>query len=206
MGLKVTGDRLLRKSFATMGRDVNMAGRAALRRGAQEMQKVARDLAPIEYGNLERAIEIEEKHLDTNSWQQTLFVNPNISASERNGPGRTVRVGKYAKYVEDGIPSGIGKSETSREKAAMLGTRVGPGFMRRAMNKMLPKVKRDVEAAIQAAIERKEGVTTRDQAAVRQRAIAKKNIAMVKKNKASKSKPKTARNKRTNKATKRRGK
>lgn len=152
MGVKVTGDRQLRKSLATVGRDVNLAGRAALRRGIRMIANRARDLAPIEYGHLESAIETTEKHLGVNAWQETVYVNPSIRASER---GSNVRVGKYARYVEDGIPDGIGRSPTSRAKAVERGAPVGPGFIRRAWNRLRPVVKRDVEAAIEAAIARK---------------------------------------------------
>lgn len=209
MGVKVTGDRQLRKSLATIGTDVNMAGRAALRRGIEQIRQRAEDLAPVEFGNLERAIQTQEKHVGTNAWEQTVYVNPNVRATGRRSNGETPRVGKYAKYVEDGVPSGIGKSQTSREKARRLGTPVGPGFMRRAFNRLQPQIRRDVEAAIQAALEQRTAALAakqaQEQANAKAKATVQKNIQLAKTVRAKKAASKAAKPRTTRSSNKRRG-
>jgi hypothetical protein len=156
MAVKVEGIDKLTKRMSVLGGDVNLAGRNELRRAARDMRDLARDYAPVEYRNLELAIQTLEEHLGPNRWTQTLFIEESDIAPERGmRNGRPVKVGDYARYAHQGIPGGIGQGARSQEKAARLGVRVGPRFIKRAYDDLKRPVYDRIKKAIADATERK---------------------------------------------------
>jgi hypothetical protein len=172
MGVVIDGAQKLIKTLAILGGDVHLAGRNAMRRGIVKIQTRAQEYAPREYGPLEESIKIQESNPSRGQWTETVYVDESQPAPDRQRKSGPVTVGQYAKFAHDNIPGGIGKGAESIAKARSNGRRVGPRFMARAFKDLKDEVKRDVEAAIQAAIARRDAKkasaplrTARDKAA-----------------------------------------
>lgn len=117
---------------------------------AQEVQETARNMAPIEYGGLRKAIQIRRisavqkgvKGFVKGKSVFKIYINPNAPA-----PGhKNATVGEYAWLVHEhmgweGRPNTLMPSEKSVEASAMMGEVAGGKFLDRAMQKHRGKIK-----------------------------------------------------------------
>lgn len=95
---------------------------------AREIMRIAKEMAPREFGAIEEAIKIESAR-QRRQW--IVYVD---EATRRKGPPNTRKgrgtVGEYLAYVHDGTYQ---LGEESREKQRTTRFRVGPKFMERAL-------------------------------------------------------------------------
>jgi hypothetical protein len=163
VGVKVRGELLLRKKLMNTGTAINKAAADALRAGARRIRDRARDYAPVEYGNLEDSIKLQEENRSQNTWNEIVYIDRTTPAPER---GEGAIVGDYAVYAHEGIVSGtkgggIGQGPASIAKAQRLGVEVGPKFLERAFNENVARIRQEVIDATKQAITSQEEASAR---------------------------------------------
>ena len=115
----------------------------AIREGAHDIAEKARSNAPVDQGNLEDAIKVDISRSGVNGRvSATVYVDESMPAPELTPDGRIVKgteykvVGDYAMKMHEGEYK-LGKR--SRAKASA-GHEVGPKYLERAVDEVLPGV------------------------------------------------------------------
>lgn len=130
-------------------------GARSLRRIAERIEKMAKDFAPEDDGDLKDAIEVIPGEDELRRKTYIVRVNPDHPAhSDRDGNVNKT-VGDYALLIERGLaPYGDGTyhlGPKSEAKAAS-GKDVGGRFMRRAFNKAVERALKDVGDAVKSSL------------------------------------------------------
>lgn len=148
MGLKVSASfapGVLEARLKQIGERAVKHGVDAMRKTANEMQELARDIAPIRTGDLEQAIEVGEKRGDKNRIE--VFVYLDKSKTVHNGK-------EYGSIMHKRLtpmgPLQLGLLSEAKNDSSPLP--VGGGFIRRAAEAMVGPLKRAVRKAIKDAL------------------------------------------------------
>jgi HK97 gp10 family phage protein len=150
MGMKIYGCDELSSLMKQLGDRVPKQGRKVLDRGADKIVQEAQLNAPVDKHNLEDAIHKEKNYEDRGRLKIDIVVG---------GQVRGVDVDRYAMMVhenyegmlrvvrKDGTPGGPGPG-TLAKRAANPGRYVGEKFLERAVDDMMPKIQKQMAAAI----------------------------------------------------------
>jgi hypothetical protein len=123
-------------------RDVSIVANAELKKCAGEIADLARKMAPIDEGNLEKAIKVRYEGVDRNALGQfvkgggayTIYVDNDMPVDGRDGK----TVGDYAWIMHEHLtPAGdMNLGPKSEEKQASQSIQVGGKFLERASEAM----------------------------------------------------------------------
>lgn len=146
MGLRVTGVNALQRKLENMKSRSNDKAREALKNGGRMIRDVAREMAPVDEQNLEKAIKSRVvPHSGLNNRNTVdVYVDEDMPGSH----GKSVTVGDYALIMHEGRGSvwhELGKKSLEKDKSSMY--RVGEKFLERAADEMESEVIRMIEAA-----------------------------------------------------------
>lgn len=146
MGLKISGSHALKRKLENYKKRSNEKAREALKNGGRMIRDVAREMAPVDEHNLEKAIKSQVVRNSGINGRNTVdvFVDEDMPGSHGHG----VSVGDYALIMHEG--RGIRWHElgdNSKEKDASSMYRVGEKFLERAADEMEEEVVRMIEAA-----------------------------------------------------------
>ena len=138
MGLEVTGVRSVEEMLISLDSKGKKRVVSALYKAAQDTMRLARAMAPVDEGNLEKAIKISPTELgrirdEYGRFARTeieVYIDMNMPIPER--PGKTV--GDYAYEIHEQLtPYGFMQlGPKSQSKQARSGIEVGGGFLDRA--------------------------------------------------------------------------
>ncbi|WP_323016475.1 HK97 gp10 family phage protein [Castellaniella sp.] len=124
-----------------------------LRDESENIQQLARDNAPVDKGNLEEAIKLEEDRGGINRrLRVTVYVDPDFPAPEGSDIGRTV--GRYMLMMHEGLApygSGAFKLGDKSQAKANAGFNVGGKFFERAYLERKPHIQKRVAAMVKRA-------------------------------------------------------
>lgn len=139
-GLEETLARLAR-----IGKQTSDAELARLRRGAREMERLAKMYAPVDEGYLEEAIVTKETRVETLNRRYEILVGVD---PDRLGPGYTDYGYRYDIAMHEGFVNGepYQLGPKSLAKQAALGVRVGPKYLKRAFDEVMPQLEADMRA------------------------------------------------------------
>jgi len=148
MGLKVHGDGLLVKRLQRTGETTSREALNAVRHGADNIAKLAVRMAPVDEGNLEKAIRVEDESERDASNRKVIRVGVDESMPIPGRPGKSV--GDYATRIHEGSYK-LGKK--SREKQSSdPSVAVGRKYLQRAAEKLEPQIKKAVADALRQHI------------------------------------------------------
>lgn len=125
---KLTGDTELLATLRNLSAASTGETSAALRKGATEIQKLARKYAPEDLGNLEDAIKVAPGEKRGRAYA-SFHVGVDESHAVPERPGKVV--GDYALEMHEGDYE---LGDRSQAKAARLGVEVGRKYLERAMD------------------------------------------------------------------------
>lgn len=146
MGMTVHGADLIAARLENLEERSTKAALKALRDGTDDVLELAVDYAPVDEGNLEKALTKAEPERNGINGRYTFSVY--VDDSLDTGDGR--KVGEYSLRIHEGLGwSQLGKK--SRDKANRTGKAVGPKFLERAIDELEPDIKRAVAAAVKRA-------------------------------------------------------
>lgn len=144
MALKFTGVNRLLTKLSNVAKETNRNTRQALRKGGLTVQKAARENAPVDHGDLEDAIEIEESLTGLNRRMEVaVYVNPDKEAYGE------AKVGDYAFYLHDNFEWELGPK--SQAKSDANGGKVGPLYLDRALEEHVDEIEQDLQEALSEA-------------------------------------------------------
>lgn len=146
MGVRIKG---VSEVVAMIHNDAERSTRVALeemRAGADEIAELAAKFAPVDKGNLEAAIKVEEDRGGINN-RTRVYVGVDESVVIDDRDGKTV--GDYAVIMHEGT---YDLGPKSREKAARLGLKVGRKYLERAMKKLGPGIAKRIKERVKKAI------------------------------------------------------
>lgn len=153
MGVVVTGAIEAEQMLLNVDSNAKRRALAAVIAGAKEIQEMAIRMAPIDHGNLEEAIKVDEggsgRDAETGRFKRkevTVYVDSSMPVPER--PGKTV--GDYAYEIHEHLePKGPWQlGERSREKQEGSDVIVGGGYLERALDALKDKIINEVAAAM----------------------------------------------------------
>lgn len=135
MAFKATGIRDVVKNVQNFAKSTNRQSRRVMDRYAEKMEKLARDNAPVDTGNLEEAI---EGHTRTRiGRRKTITVEINDFRHDDGTPAND-----YGALLHETRDWKLGPK--SQAKAAG-GKQVGSKFIERAVDELLPDLVKDIE-------------------------------------------------------------
>lgn len=153
MGVTVKG---VKPTMARMTRVTDVSRREVLRvllKGAQDIQSLARRMAPVDEGNLEQAIVLDPPNLTeetiaagTRRKNITVYVDENLPAE--NGK----KVGDYATVMHESVYEPGEKSQA--KQSADPSVTVGRKYLERAVDEIEPEIYRSVEDKLREVIRR----------------------------------------------------
>lgn len=117
----------------------------AMFEGAQDIQQRAVEQAPVDKGNLEKAIQIDIGSI--NEGHIEVFINDDMVA---DGRPLGTKVGQYSEEMHERVYK---PGKRSREKAAANGRTVGRKFLERAVQDLTPDVIKNINAHISRKVE-----------------------------------------------------
>ena len=120
---------------------------AAMRKGAEDIQELAREMAPVEKHNLEESIQIAEDREGARGRTRVFVYIDEGMAAEGRPFG--VTVGDYAVYMHEGKYK-LGPK--SKEKQSGTSVRVGRKFLERAADELAPEIFEKVTRAIERSL------------------------------------------------------
>jgi hypothetical protein len=150
MGIKITGAIEVEQMFAHLADEAPKRSLRALRRESKKLHTLARKMAPVDHGDLEQAIEIEETKVGgRGKIEIEVFVNTDKPVSDR--PGKTV--GHYAYEIHEHLtpmgPMQLG-DRSNQKQILNPDVIVGGGFMERAGE----EVEKGIEDAVADELDR----------------------------------------------------
>jgi hypothetical protein len=152
MGIVVTGAIEAQEMLLNIDSNTKRRAFGAILEGAKEIQELAIKMAPIDKGNLEEAIKIDEggsgRDAATGRFTRkevSVYVDMSMPVPDR--PGKTV--GDYAYEMHEHLtPVGpLQLGERSQEKQEGSSVVVGGGFMERALDALKERIVNQVAAA-----------------------------------------------------------
>jgi hypothetical protein len=146
MGVKVSGIEALIAALSQTGQKAERGVADVMRKGAKEIQDLARRQAPRDTGNLEKAIKVEEDRSGKNGRVQVYVY---VDGSEADENGRPID--EYAMQMHEGQYNLGDKSRA--KQAADAGAIVGNKFLERAVDKIGPSLTRKVSDAVKETLE-----------------------------------------------------
>ena len=146
MGLEVRGISAVSSMLSNQHKKTNPRALDAMRGGAKEILELAKKQAPVDEGNLEDALELQEDRFGLNTRTRiTIFVNESKALPHR--PDKTV--GDYATRMHDGQYN-LGKDSLAKQRAN--GQVVGPKYLERAVQKLEKEIIQSVMLAIKGSL------------------------------------------------------
>lgn len=136
MGLKVHGISQVSRRLKLAGKKIPIAAYEEMVLGAMEIQDLAREFAPVDEGNLEKAIKVRE---EKNSLSVSVYVDGRV----REKRGR--KVARYATIMHESV---YDLGTRSQAKADATGKEVGRKYLERAFAELENELTRAVEAAL----------------------------------------------------------
>jgi hypothetical protein len=141
MGVKVKGIAELAYKLENMMETSIRGASDILEAGADDIQKLAREMAPVDEGNLEQAIMVEKKRDGINRRNTfEVYVDDSLQANGEK------TIGDYALIMHEGRGSiwhDLGKK--SQLKNASVSARVGEKYLERAADEYRDSIIRAVE-------------------------------------------------------------
>lgn len=151
MGLKVRFDpAAIAAKLTQIGERAEKHGAEAMSRAAKEIQKRAKDYAPLEHGGLEEAIETSSDRGGINRRRRFyVYVDPDAPELDKDGSPTGRYVGRYLYWIHEGDYN-LGKR--SQAKDAALGGGVGPKFLERASDEVTEKLNQAIADHIKRSL------------------------------------------------------
>lgn len=151
MGVKIKfNTQQLEASIRQAGEASLANGARSLRRVAERVRDLAQDNAPVDDGDLEAAIEVQESVDDRRRKQFVVTIDTDRYSNVSAEGDLNQQVGDYAALMEQGTYN-LGPG--SQEKAAT-GKKVGNRFMRRAFLEGTKRAFEDIAAAVKVTLGR----------------------------------------------------
>jgi hypothetical protein len=134
--------RAIAATLLQIGERAEKRGAEALRKGAHEIQRRARNYAPVEHHGLEQAIEVSSDHSGINRRRvYYVYVDPDAPELSASGEPTGRTVGRYLYWIHEGDYN-LGKRSLAKSYA--LGVQVGPKFLERAADEVLDSLNQAV--------------------------------------------------------------
>jgi hypothetical protein len=143
MGVVLRGFNDLVASLKNTAERSSAGVRQALGEGAKEIQELAIKYAPVDEGNLENSIKVDNPvDVESRHGRKMYMVYVDLDQPAKDGKV----VGDYAEKMHEDFSYDLGPKSAAKEAA--LGVMVGPKFLERAVDETMPKI----EAAAQAGL------------------------------------------------------
>ena len=142
MGMKVTGLNETAYSLENLHHRTNRAALREMRKGAAQIQSLAQDRAPVDKGNLEDSIKVDEDSSGLNR-RKIMYVGIDEDTPIEGRPGKTV--GDYALEMHESDYK-LGKGSLDKQNAT--GERVGPKFLESAAEDLEAEIAKEIDRAI----------------------------------------------------------
>ena len=143
MGLKVKGVRSTVRKLVRTGGKTNQRALIEVRKGAEDIKDLAVKMAPVDAGNLENAIKVDQGSERGLNGRKIVTVYVDESVSIPGRPGKTV--GDYAVLMHEGRYK-LGKK--SQDKDDNQQEKVGPKYIERAAEELADEITQKVETAL----------------------------------------------------------
>lgn len=147
MGVVLTGFNDLTASLMNVADRSSSGAREELAKGAEDIKDLAVLYAPIDEGNLEKAIKVQKFADVSNNRRNTYVVYVDDDVAAPNAKGGTV--GDYALQMHEGV---YNLGVLSQDKEDSLGITVGRKFLERALDDLDDEIKRKTEAKVNQGI------------------------------------------------------
>lgn len=149
MGVILSGFNDLSATLMNIADRSGRGAREELAKGAEDIKDLAILQAPIDDGNLERAIKVQKFSDATNNRRNTYSVYVDEEVAAPNAKGGTV--GDYAVMMHEGVYN-LGVLSLDKQNSLGQGVRVGRKFLERALDKLDEDIKRKTEARVAQGI------------------------------------------------------
>jgi hypothetical protein len=146
--IKITGVKELSANLQNLSNISTAETSAALKKSAREIRNLARNYAPVDKHNLEKAI-IDDATKKTGRAYSEYVVGVDESVPIPDRPDK--EVGDYAMLMHEGT---YNLGTKSQDKAVRLGVNVGPGYLYRAFKESRESVVKYVEGVLKRVANR----------------------------------------------------
>lgn len=142
MSIQVKGIDATSAAFRRIGKKTTSAALRESRKGMKAIRDRARDYAPVDEGNLEAAIELEEF---VDGRRKAWIVGVDV---EQLGPGYQKTGFRYDIAMHEGVYK-LGPLSEAKGGAA---AGVGPKYLERAVREIKPEIEKNIRSAIKRGL------------------------------------------------------